>query len=549
MVLGGQSDDEVPPAVFDLANTPDWARLSDELRRRIVSVAARYLSAKASSPFPAEWPVGYPTDPALVPVRAMAVLRHFPEYQATLADAVWKRYGSLALWYPTRNDDRISRRELVCTAYRCAPDAMVDALAQRLRLESPVGLPGILTLFDGCWDDRITSTLDQVARETQEPERLTELLVGLLARRYRPVVSLLRELGEHAEAPLRSAGALALATARPRVGGRLLAAWVRADDALGKAVLKTLVRNEMQTSLLVGMLPPDVIAELFLWLAMGPVPFRTDSGYPEHDSRTSLRDGLMRMVVERGAVAEVRRIADIMHDAPGLRLYVGPARKNSRRMAWKAPAPADVLRLTKDRRRRLVRDADDLLKVVVEVLDNLQSDLSGETPMAYLLWDNVPRKAPRKDSKKTNTPDAKPKDEESLSDFLKFYLSLLLERRGIVLNREVQIRRGGDGWSGELLDLRIDAVTAGGDVVSVIVEVKGSWHAEWETAMETQLVDRYLRKNRVQHGIYLVGWFEDGRQAGGKPLEEVRKTLSKQAKGLTGDGQHIQAVVLDFSLN
>jgi len=27
------------------------------------------------------------------------------------------------------------------------------------------------------------------------------------------------------------------------------------------------------------------------------------------------------------------------------------------------------------------------------------------------------------------------------------------------------------------------------------------------TAMQTQLVDRYLRDNHCQHGLYLVGWF------------------------------------------
>jgi hypothetical protein len=100
-----------------------------------------------------------------------------------------------------------------------------------------------------------------------------------------------------------------------------------------------------------------------------------------------------------------------------------------------------------------------------------------------------------------------PKEEERLSDYISRYLQAALISKGIILHREVEIRRG------EETDIYVDAVvpnSAGGvsDRVSVIIEVKGCWNKkDLDTAMATQLVGRYLKDNRCQYGLYLIGWF------------------------------------------
>ena len=81
-----------------------------------------------------------------------------------------------------------------------------------------------------------------------------------------------------------------------------------------------------------------------------------------------------------------------------------------------------------------------------------------------------------------------------------------LKQKGIIVNREVEIRRG------EETDIRVDAIrkTANSDVydtVTVIIEVKGCWHRELENAMKAQLKDRYLKNNQCRVGLYLIGWF------------------------------------------
>lgn len=96
-------------------------------------------------------------------------------------------------------------------------------------------------------------------------------------------------------------------------------------------------------------------------------------------------------------------------------------------------------------------------------------------------------------------------------------------------------------------------------MVSLIIEVKGAWHAQVRSAMKTQLVERYLRENSCQAGIYLVGWFAEPMQVGngadrpkrarrGKSLEALRHELEAQAENLTTDTRFIRAFVLDASL-
>jgi hypothetical protein len=60
---------------------------------------------------------------------------------------------------------------------------------------------------------------------------------------------------------------------------------------------------------------------------------------------------------------------------------------------------------------------------------------------------------------------------------------------------------------GEQTDIRVEAFPPNGqsspiDALTVIIEVKGSWHRYLDTAMATQLVGRYLHDTTVQHGIF-----------------------------------------------
>jgi hypothetical protein len=191
-----------------------------------------------------------------------------------------------------------------------------------------------------------------------------------------------------------------------------------------------------------------------------------------------------------------------------------------------------------------------LLEVLVESLGRLEEKLQGETPMAPALWNQA-------------NSSYKPKDEDWFSDYVKSHLQEDLRGRNVVLNREVVIRKGEGERRGERTDIHVDAVVPGPDrglsnVVSVIIETKGCWNSELNTAMEEQLVGRYLEENPMcHHGLYLVGWFNciqwdetdwRKRRAPRYGIDEARERFAEQARALSDQGTHVRAVVVDAAL-
>jgi hypothetical protein len=113
----------------------------------------------------------------------------------------------------------------------------------------------------------------------------------------------------------------------------------------------------------------------------------------------------------------------------------------------------------------------------------------------------------------------------------------------------------------EKTDIHVDtfvrqADTQQVDMISAIIEVKGSWNRELETAMRTQLKDRYLQNNHCKHGLYLVGWFNCDqwdeqdyrkRDVPNLTLDEAKQKFSTQASELSLNSAHIEAFLLNTS--
>ena len=143
---------------------------------------------------------------------------------------------------------------------------------------------------------------------------------------------------------------------------------------------------------------------------------------------------------------------------------------------------------------------------------------------------------------------------------MKLHLDEDLRNAGIVVNREVEIRRGHSPGIGERTDIHVDAISynATGDVldrVTAIIETKGCWYRDLDSAMETQLENRYLKDNQCRHGIYLIGWFDcaqwdngDYRNVPRDNVEEARVRFDEQAGQLSTHGNHVRSFVLNAAL-
>jgi hypothetical protein len=209
--------------------------------------------------------------------------------------------------------------------------------------------------------------------------------------------------------------------------------------------------------------------------------------------------------------------------------------------------------LVRNPNNRLIQSGEQLLDVLVESLRRCENKLQGETPAAVFLWDQI-----RRNGKKTY----RPKEEVALSDWLRLHLEEDLRQNRVVVNREVEIRRGEGTGVGEITDIHVDTFTRSErdgrvDRISAIIEVKGCWNPEVNTAMETQLVNRYLRENRWQYGIYVVGWYHctqwddadpRNRSLIGRTPAEAQQLFDSQARRHSKDGMQVRAVVLNAAL-
>ena len=231
------------------------------------------------------------------------------------------------------------------------------------------------------------------------------------------------------------------------------------------------------------------------------------------------------------------------------------AQKASLQQTWIPPAPATILKMARRPDARLVDSGEQLPAVVMESLDRLQKKLHGHTPRVDFLWDK---------GSDQGVKSLRPKDENTLSNYVKSHLEDDLRGRDIILNREVEIRPSlGKGIrQGQETDIQIDAIVRNprsGEPqrVSVISEVKGCWNRELRTAMKEQLAERYLAESHCQYGVYLVGWFlcdawdaKDYRK-GDTPewsLQEARERFLQQETEISQGGLLIRSFVLDARL-
>lgn len=256
------------------------------------------------------------------------------------------------------------------------------------------------------------------------------------------------------------------------------------------------------------------LADLYRWLTIA-FPPETDTyqtGFnwvsPErrvHDWRREILSNLSAHGSPE-AVHQLRALADAYPAELNVQAALLDARQAAQAAAVGHLTSDEVTALLNNHSRRVVRTAAQLAEVVTETLDSIADDLPTH---GNLLWDcERIRNAP----KGTPSERWRPKPEGALGAYLAHELKLRLENNRIVVNREVMVRPTDTGDSGERPDIVIDAHTpddrtAEAPIISIPLEIKGSWHDAVLTAQDTQLAQRYLTHMNTTAGIYVVGWY------------------------------------------
>lgn len=344
------------------------------------------------------------------------------------------------------------------------------------------------------------------------------------------------------------AAALGLAAGEPRRWTLLVGQLDAAPDLL-REVLRDLARDPGP---LAEHLTDDELGDLWELLTRY-WPHRTDgpvlvSGFvgPDEQAR-HWRDGVLRVLAQRGTADAVRALRQLAESHPGIRSLEDLTREAEQlRLGqdWSPVREEDLTRLFEDSTKRLVRSSSDLADLVygsiLEAADTL-------VRTGQLLW-NV-RTVKRKEI-------WRPKSEVAFGAWLADQLSVRLERAGVVINREVHVRET-TTQHGQAVDIQADAPVTGDrqdESARCRIELKGNWHEELMTAMRTQLATDYLIPEKLRHGIYVTAWFDtnlwndpnDGNRprARSRNQSETATELDSQAEKLHSLGLDVRSVVV-----
>ncbi|MHB1042630.1 MAG: NACHT domain-containing protein [Eubacteriales bacterium] len=552
----------------NLTNLPGWKSVDSKTRGRIVEAAKKYLFEQ--DPQTSEW-LGTNNihRPAFAGYRALLLLlQEVPEFLLNLPAAIWKKWAPIIIAYPVSSGfvDEGPHQKIVNMAYPNSPAEIIKSLLVMIDKENRDNDHIYITRkILGCWDGQIAGALlIKVKEYGLKPKCMGCLLSDLLehgcveAKEY--AKSLITVPAPESENERQKAVVAARVLMCHTIDAGWAVIWpaIQDDPEFGREVITEVAREDDRHSASVGRkISEEQLAVLFIWLAH-QFPYSKD---PVHDdahwvrpreSVANWRNSILSHLKNRGTFTACEAIQRIYRELPGLdwlKWILHEAKINARRHTWTPHQPEEILKIAANKDMRLVNNGDQLLGVIIESIKRLEKKLQGETPAVADLWNEKP---------------FTPKDENRFSDYVKRHLDEDLRKRGIIINREVEIRRGTGAGTGERTDIHVDAVVPGPraeiyDSISVIIEVKGCWNTELDHAMKTQLADRYLKDNRCQHGFYLVGWFycdqwddSDKRkkqtQKFNMNIDEAKEKFNVQAKLVSQQSVRIKAFVLNTAL-
>jgi len=557
----------------DLTVLPGWIQADDQTRGRILKAARRYILEQAPDTVEGvrQWREEHVLHrPTFAGYRALLLMMQTdPEQVTVLPQAAWKTWAPIVVAYPvpmgTAGDE--PHKKLAQAAYCRAPDEVLDTLMLVIDKENDEGEHIFVTRnLEDCWDARLGAALLAKAKGAElKPGCMGSLLHELFLHKVegaRTFAQLLVPLPPPTSPDERSR---AIVAARELMchaeDGGWPVVWpaIVQDAEFGREVIEGIAHTlDSPAATIAQWLSEEQLADLYVWLvnqypyAEGPDPSSVGPVTP-WQSAAELRDSVLMHLKQRGTDQACEAIRRITAEFPGLhwlRWTLLDAQALARRKTWSPPEPADILQMAADHNTRLVQTGEQLLNLLAESIRGLEKELQeGEPPAAIHLWNEVSRGKAKEYT---------PKDENRLSDYVKRHLEADLSQRGVVVNREVQITHG------DKTDILVRAVTLQPDgtydSIAAIIETKGCWHGELDTAMQTQLVDQYLKDSGCPNGLYLVGWFncdrwqEDTqrRQAADRAatdMPELQARLDAQAARLSEGTLGVRALVLNVALS
>lgn len=501
---------------YDPTTSPVWKRADDNLHRRIIAAARRYLLA---------WNQEIPREPNRSTNQADAafvaawLLRKELRQRGPLQEAFARDCVPAVVWFHFHED---ATAELTALLYPLNPIRCREVFLEELEADatSESGVTMAPHPFLGVWDESLTKLVSSfILKNPRKSETVRCVLESLIKVDPDAVVPIWRQL-EKAYRANRAAltGSIAAATEiviqvfAGEVWNELYPFLKREPKAVAQAILHAATYDRHQGTKCRVPLSEQQLADFYLLLAKLFPPGTPEESWPEgpfeptsrHDAGR-YRDNVLNTLTALGTRAAREELARIAQQAaPKDRIWILRRRAEAaeiwRRAAWQ---PLDAPAFAEQARRLgayWVAGVDDLLLVVMQSLERLQKELRENGPGDPLrFWEyRVERK------KRVGF---RPRVETEIAQRIAEHLRRdLTGPHGAIIRREAEVQ-----WKEWRTDIEVIAVgrTENGAAEEwiVTIETKGCWHPQLRTAPKDQLVRRYLLKTGRTHGVYLIAWF------------------------------------------
>ncbi len=524
---------------FDLKRLAHWSELSDSTKLLFVDKAAGYLSSSRPSTKGNDW----------VNQTVVTTLQFVQDQAPTLWEH--KRVAWLEAWsheIVKFREVQLLHSEESCAGFRglvdslffYAPATAESQLARLLEERAPEDPLTFLSLTPPCRGlvPILCSQLRRAGSSVEAARALFELLARSdVGASIQLAISYVRD----ESLPLEHRSTIC-ADLCVHCGER---GWREALDACAEDYqLAASATPRVARSASPKMLPPDILARIVH--VFGPTLRASRSPREKRifDERETLVTVALDELTQNAnsiAIDNLRALASASPDDDMLRRRVHEAMRRHSEHTWRALSPAELRALV--RSRRPIRSSTELREAVVIALEAYEIHLQSASPPAIAdLWNSEPGRP--------KVRQFHPKDEVEVSDHLARFLKTHLKTA--IINREVEVKPKEPSSPGERSDLLVQ-VTDGTSRFAVVVEVKCSWNDGLLTDLEQQLHDRYMRREGLDNGIYVVGWFDctdwidEPRRKNSRKLDRLttKQTLQHRAAELSVNGRRIDAVVVD----
>lgn len=543
-----------------------WSQISTETKERVIDSAFQYLEWQSVDLEDVWHPdKGYRPYDALLPTLAL-IYDVDPVRLQAITPELWEKWTPVMVAYSCRRNGQHhdAWRHLFKLASEHARSAFHDSWCRYFRRSiNNDHLRSVIWDLQSCWSAELEEFLKNLVQDgTAQPAAARDILE--LMHRFGNQNEFLDQIAtanSSEESIFRPVAAAVLLGNDPVKRADSQFTEFKDCPALGRIVIPHLIRGATSTADWIEKLSPHQLARFWEWLNENfpGDPYEEGGGNITiaHDIY-HFRNAVFNTLAKQSSLAAcdaMNRLLERKPDEFWLGEVLAKMRRQACRASWVAPKPVNLMKLFADSDARLIRSEGELHALVVESILRFENHLH-KTPPSQELWS---------DTKDDGQRHWKPKDEFVLSDCLKRHLDDDLLRRGVIADREVQIKPRLGSDPAQLIDILVSAIPLDRNgvpmsPVRIVVEVKCAWNDGVLKDMERQLYERYLNGPDMNFGVYVVAyyscatwnWPEDDRRAKGacrQSIDNLQTDLDEQAARITCAEKRVSSIVLDARLD